>query len=189
MQQTKAMILAAVCFGVGSILGCLFSAQLQGEGSTALTDYLDSYLAMVGENGTVQAGWAGLCWATFRMPLLLTLLRFTVLGVLLIPLAMGVKGFLLSFAVSAFARSYAWKGLAAALLLFGIPEGVQVVVLFLLAVKSWVRAEGCGREVRKGEEQEGLRLYLVCWLVLGGSVLFQKLLAGWMLRGLEVILG
>lgn len=189
MQQTKAVILMAVCFGIGSALGCLFSAQLQGDGSAALMNYLDSYLAMAGESGTVQPGWMKLCWATFRMPLLLALLRFTVLGVLLIPLAMGAKGFLLSFAISAFARSYAWKGLGAALVLFGIPEGIQIVVIFLLAVKSWVGAEEQGREKRSKEGQEELlRLYLMCGAILAGSVLLQRLLAGWMLWGLRMLL-
>ncbi|MCD8147696.1 MAG: hypothetical protein LUD84_10570 [Clostridiales bacterium] len=189
MQPTRATLLTAGGFALGGLLGCLFSAFLQGEGSAALTAYLESYLSLAEAEGAAQPGWWAVVWQVLREALAVGLLRFTVLGVLLVPLVMGVKGFLLSFAISAFARCYCWRGLGAALLLFGGPECLQVTALFLLAVESWLGAERRGRELRTGEERSDLRVYVVCLLLLAGSAALQKLLAGPTVRGLALLLG
>lgn len=189
MQPTKAILLTAGGFALGGLLGCLFSACLQGEGVSALTAYLEHYLALAETGETAPPDWLAVGWQVLREALVVGLLRFTVLGVLLVPLVMGVKGFLLSFAISAFVRCYCWRGLGAALLLFGAPECLQVTALFLLAVESWLGAERRGREPRAGEESESLRVYLVCILLLAGSAALQKLLAGPTVRGLALLLG
>lgn len=187
MQQIRAALLLAGSFALGSVLGCLFSARLEGAGMEALERYLSGYLALM-QTDTAEPGWAGLVWPTFRMPLLVTVLRFTVLGVLLLPVVMGIRGFLLSFAISAFVRCYAWKGMGAALLLFGFPRTLEMLVLFVLAVRSWTCAQRRGRDVRREERQTGIGVELACYGLLLLLMLAELALAGPIAQGLSWLL-
>ena len=187
MRQARALICVAVCFGTGSVLGCLFSTFLDPDSAVALRSWLDSYLTVT-RSGGAKTGFLALLWPTLRLPLLLTLLQFTVLGVLLIPLAMGVRGFLLSFAVTGFVRSYAWNGLGAALVLFGVPSVIELSALFLLSVNSWLRSEALGRDSTASPSPGLFFIDLLCYAVLALSALLQSLLSGQISHALDLIL-
>jgi hypothetical protein len=156
----------------------LLSACLKEEGITTLTQWMNRYLSLM-EGEDLPANWLSLFWQVYRLPLLVVLLQFTALGDLLIPAVLGAKGFLFSFSVSAFVRCYQWKGMQTALLLFGLPESIQIVVLFLLAVESWTAAQRRIQEARQSKESStGYRLYFLCFLLLLIPVLLQGFLAG-----------
>lgn len=173
------MILTSVCCGIGVVLGCFFALWTQDTGTEALSRFMESYLTLESRDT-----WLGQVlnqgWSVLRLPLLVILLRFTVLGVLAIPLVVGAKGFLLSFAVSTFVKCYGLRGEAAALLLFGVSSSVELVIFLLLAVNSWViaRERGLGKE-RSGWKDRGVKECVVCVLLLCVDVGLQCVAAGW----------
>lgn len=179
MQRTKALILISICCGMGIILGCFFALWTQDIGTDALSRYIESYLTL-----EPRDEWLGQVvkqgWNVLRLPLMVILLRFTVLGVLVIPLVVGMKGFLLSFAVSAFVRCYGVRGEAAAMMLFGASSAVEVGILLLLAVDSWViaRERGAGKE-RNGRNDRSVKGCVICVFLLCMDVGMQCAAAGW----------
>lgn len=187
MQQTKALILTGGCCGLGILAGCLCTLWMGAKETAALRSFIDGYLSL--EVSGVAGRVVNELWAVFRLPLLVILLRFTVLGVLLIPCVLGAKGFLLSFAVSAFVKSYSWKGEAAAVLLFGLPSLVELTCLLVLAVDGWVLSHRRGGTVGTHEgagRRDGKRLVFWCVVVLTIDAVLQVFLnrpVSWVLHG------
>ena len=121
----------AVFFGLGALGGFLFSA-LNGD-SPELLDYLRQYFRSAGEGGGLEPSLVVVIWDLVRWPLAAFLLGLAPAGAVGVPLLMGVRGFLLSFAATTFARLFHLPGLAAALAAFGVTVLVVMPVLFAVA--------------------------------------------------------
>ena len=121
----------AICFGLGALGGFLFSA-LNGD-SPELLDYLRQYFRSAGEGGGLEPSLIAVVWDLLRWPLAAFLLGLVPAGAVGVPLLMGARGFLLTFAATTFARLFHLPGLAAALAAFGVTILVSVPVLFVVA--------------------------------------------------------
>ena len=121
----------AICFGLGALAGFLFSA-LSGD-SPELLEYLRQYFRSAGESGGLEPSLVSVVWDLIRWPLAVFLLGLTPAGVIGVPALMGVRGFLLAFAATTFARLFHLPGLAAALAAFGVTVLVAIPVLFAVA--------------------------------------------------------
>ena len=121
----------SVCFGLGALGGFLFSA-LSGD-SPELLDYLRQYFQSAGEGGGLEPSLGAVTWDLIRWPLAAFLLGLAQIGAVGVPVLMGARGFLLSFAATTFARLFHLPGLAAALAAFGVTVLVAVPVLFVVA--------------------------------------------------------
>lgn len=181
MQELKGLLLLGGLYLLGSLLGVAFAGALEAESLTAIRDYVERFC----DAANRPADWYALLWLTFRWSLLVLALRFTVLGAVLLPAVLCVKGFLLSFAISAFVRSFALRGAGAALLVFALPELAQTAILLMLALDSWRCA------VRNGEPLWApgeLRHCAFGLLVLTASALAQSAGEHWLARGLQQLL-
>lgn len=121
----------AVCFGLGALGGFLFSA-LSGD-SPELLDYLRLYFRSAGEGNALEPSLAAVVWDLLRWPLAAFLLGMIPIGVVGVPILMGARGFLLSFAATTFARLFYLPGLAAGMAAFGVTVLLAVPVLFAVA--------------------------------------------------------
>ena len=121
----------AICFGLGALGGFLFSA-LNGD-SPELLDYLQQYFRSAGEGGGLEPSLFAVIWDLLRWPLAAFLLGLAPIGVVGVPVLMGARGFLLSFAATTFARLFHLPGMAAALAAFGVTVLLAVPVLFVVA--------------------------------------------------------
>ena len=128
----------AICFGLGALGGFLFSA-LSGN-SPELQDYLQQYFLSAGKGDGLEPAMAAVVWDLIRWPLAAFLLGLAPVGVVGIPVLMGARGFLLSFAATTFARLFHMPGLAAALAAFGVTVLVAVPVLFAVAEDAFRQA-------------------------------------------------
>lgn len=124
----------AVCFSLGALGGFLFSAL--GVGSGELTDYLRGYFQSAGQGGA-EPSLAANVWDLIRWPLAAFLLGLVPLGVVGVPLLIGVRGFLLAFAAATFARLFHLPGVAVALTAFGMTLLIAVPVLFVVAADAF----------------------------------------------------
>ncbi len=132
------LILLGACFLAGTLAGFGFSC-LGGE-SAPLREYLLRCLTAAGEGNGFDPSLLSVIWEVFRWPLLVSLLGFTALGAVGIPVVLAVRGFLLSYAVTAFARLFGLEGMAAALAAFGVTALVAVPALFVAAYSAFQSA-------------------------------------------------
>lgn len=128
--ESRALYLLSGCFLVGSLLGCLLSVRAC-EGEEALLTYLKQYLTAAKAGVTDAPGVLTVLWDVFRYPLACMLLSFVPAGRWMIPSIMAVRGFFLSFAVSAFVRLFGSNGLLVAAGAF-LPSALVVIPCMIL---------------------------------------------------------
>lgn len=120
----------SACFLLGGILGAFFGGLMSQASAQELADYLNAYLTLARDGGISVEFWP-VAWEQFRLLLAVSLLGFTVLGVVGIPLLFGVRGFLFAFSVAGLCRVFGAAGLVPGLFLFGLPGFLWAPVLFL----------------------------------------------------------
>lgn len=130
----------SICFGVGALGGFFFSG-LTGE-NPALLDYLNRYFQMASQgNGVDPPLWSSV-WDLVRWPLAAFLLGSTAFGIVGVPILLGIRGFLLSFAAATFVRLFGLPGMAVSLAAFGVTALVAVPVLFAVAADAFRQSQG-----------------------------------------------
>lgn len=138
--SAAALLILSISFFLGGLAGCLLADQVGGDGSDALTRYLEGYLSIVYSGDAVRPEVLSLIWEIVRWPLLAVALSLTPLGLLGIPILFLVRGFLLSFTIASFFHVLGAWGLVLAFVVFGITGLICVPVLFILGVQSFLSA-------------------------------------------------
>lgn len=141
LERCSALLCLAACFAAGAVGGCFFAGALDEDAATSLFDYFGGYFASIESGLTLHFSLLSAVWEVLRWPLLTFVLGFTVLGVVGLPVAFCVRGFLLSYAVSVLVRLYGAAGLVAALAVFGFSDFFVLPALFTLGVDAF-RAAG-----------------------------------------------
>lgn len=125
----------AVCFSIG-VLGGFFFSGWSGD-DPELLDYLSRYFQAAGQgHGAEPSLWASV-WELARWPLAAFLLGSSALGAAGIPILLGARGFLLSYAAATLARLFGLPGAAASFTAFGITALVAVPVLFVVSADAF----------------------------------------------------
>jgi len=131
------VVLLALCFVIGSAVGCVVSELSSLEDEFSFPDAVDRNLA----------GFLSVFWSCAKYSLFAALLAGTVYGLFAIPLLCALRGYLLSCTVASFAAS----GRIFALLFIGLPALFTVPCLFLVGADAMlcsrrlfqVGASGC----------------------------------------------
>lgn len=134
-RETAVLLFMSMCFLVGSVIGCLMSGIISMQSGAVLLDYVQEYIAVFAR-ADVRPAFASVVLETIRFPFIALVLSFTALGVLGLPLLFAVRGFMLSFAISAFYRLFGAVGYAPALVLFGLSAVIWLPALFHLGVQG-----------------------------------------------------
>lgn len=129
------MILLALCFLGGVLLGQMMAGRVPAETGTELNDYLRHYVAAA-DHAPADALPSALA-LYLRYPLLAVLFGFASAGVVLLPCAALLFGLFLSFSVCCFTAAFGVEGVLLALAVFGLRCAVTLPVFFLLAVPAW----------------------------------------------------
>lgn len=129
-----------ICFALGALGGFFFSGW--GGDSLELLDYLRRYFQMAGQGSGIEPSLWSSIWDLARWPLAAFLLGSTALGVLGIPILLGMRGFLLSFSAATFARLFGLLGVAASFAAFGVTALVSVPVLFVVSADAFRQSLG-----------------------------------------------
>lgn len=135
-EQGVSLLALGSSFLLGGCVGCLTAALSSGEGAGILCEYLSDYLILAGQGGLPSELWPAL-WGQLKYLLAVMVLGFTVIGVLGIPLLMGIRGFFLAFSAACFVRVFGSAGAFPAFILFGLPALLWAPALFLAGVQSW----------------------------------------------------
>lgn len=129
------LAILGVCFLAGGLSGFFFSTL--GGDSSELMNYLGRYFQLAGQGSGVEPSLWSSVWELTRWPLAAFLLGSTALGALGLPVLLGIRGFLLSFATATLARLFGLPGVAASLAVFGVTVLVAVPVLFVVSVDAF----------------------------------------------------
>ena len=139
----------AGCFLLGGISGCLFGAFTVDAGAEEVSRYLHQFLALA---RTSEVFWTvpAVLWNHGRWLLCCGVFGLSAVGIAILPVLFGVRGFLLAFGVSCFVRTYGVMGLLPAVLLYGVPAMLWGPGFLLLGVIC-LRRSSCF--LRKGEHR------------------------------------
>lgn len=186
-RQLSRLLLLALFFFAGVLLGQVFSSRVPDATGGELTRYLTDFLKVEEPPPRAALSAAALY---FRYPLAAFLMGFASIGVLLLPLMSGAFGFFLSFSVCCFTAAFGADGVLLALAVFGLRCAVTLPCYFLLAVPALERSAalaclslGGGRRsgpVDYGRKWWG-RLAVVSGVLLAGMCA-DLMLAPWALR-------
>ncbi len=123
----------AVCFMLGSIIGCVLSNNTDTTSLTqAVTSYLDGF--SVGYNSFYLFFTNVL--NNLKFPIIIAIFSFTVFGVAVIPLCIGVRGYALAFSITSFLRVLGLSSFKIVLLTIGISSFFLLPCLVLLSVTA-----------------------------------------------------
>lgn len=189
------MLLLALFFLGGAILGQVLAGRVPGETGLELRQYLEDYVRLGGEVSPGAAVSAAAVY--FRYPLLAFLLGFASIGVVLLPVSAAAFGFFLSFAVCCFTAAFGPDGVLLALAALGLRCVVTMPCFFLLASSSCGTAAGLaavsfgsGRRTAPACGRVDWRRFGACSLALAAGVCGELTLTPALLRlALERVLG
>lgn len=189
------MLLLALFFLGGAILGQVLAGRVPGETGPELRQYLEDYVRLGGEVSPGAAVSAAAVY--FRYPLLAFLLGFASIGVVLLPVSAAAFGFFLSFAVCCFTAAFGPDGVLLALAALGLRCVVTMPCFFLLASSSCGTAAGLaavsfgsGRRTAPACGRVDWRRFGACSLALAAGVCGELTLTPALLRlALERVLG
>ena len=189
------MLLLALFFLCGAILGQVLAGRVPGETGLELRQYLEDYVRLGGEVSPGAAVSAAAVY--FRYPLLAFLLGFASIGVVLLPVSAAAFGFFLSFAVCCFTAAFGPDGVLLALAALGLRCVVTMPCFFLLASSSCGTAAGLaavsfgsGRRTAPACGRVDWRRFGACSLALAAGVCGELTLTPALLRlALERVLG
>ena len=172
------LILCGALFLCGCVAGT-FSSSFVSD-STTLTQYFSEYLSLAQDGSFIDPSFFSVLVNTFRYPLLVFTLSFSMLGILGIPILSVVRGYTLAFSVAVMVRLYGGDGVLLALSMFAIGTLITVPCFMILAAQSF-RASGLlTLTVVKPSLRAGLSPYngkfFLCCLICFGLLAIAALL-------------
>lgn len=111
-------------------------------------------------------------WNILRLPLILSFLGFTPLGTVLIPLAVGVKGYTFSYTVGAIIKVYGVSGIWIALSIFGLQALVLFPALILLSAQNLSTATAQAKLLFKGKNSIATSIFTKRHFLISGLCFF-----------------
>lgn len=162
--SSAALIVMAVVFFFGGLAGCTLVNRVDGNGEAALSSYLEGYLSIAASGEVVRPEFITLIWKTIRWPLFAIVLGLTPIGLFGVPILFLMRAFLLSFSIASFFHVLGTHGLLFGFLVFGISGLLQIPVLFILGIQSFLNAGAItGRLIGEGRRNSfNVHSFLIC---------------------------
>lgn len=182
------LILCGALFLCGCVAGT-FSSTFVSDGTT-LTKFFSEYLTLSQDGTFVDPSFFSVLVNTFRYPLLVFALSFSMLGLLGIPILSVVRGYTLAFSIAVMVRLYGGDGVLLALSMFAIGTLITVPCFLVLAAQSF-RASGLltltvvKPGLRAGMSPYNVKFFLcalICFGLLAIAALLDTYLAVHMVR-------
>lgn len=133
-RPRRLSVILSCGFLIGSILGATWAAGLDSVQTEQLRSYISEYLSVAEQTG-VAVAFGSVFWNHFRWYLCLFFFGLSACCVLCLPVMLGLRGFLLTFAVGCFLRVFGGTGIVPVLVLFGLPSVLWLPAMWI-AVSS-----------------------------------------------------
>lgn len=185
------LLLLGGCFILGSLIGTLLVARFWSGGEASVSAYLSEWALGLEETHRQPFDWLTELFHHLRFPVAVLLFGFVPIGVGAIPILFCVRGVLISFTASAFLKLYAWRGMAATLLLYGPAELLGLFLQFVVGVHALrmaqERAFSTGG-IRKRKQSPSLQPGLALGIGVLGVSLLQSALTPWTMQLISQLL-
>ena len=135
-RQHRGGIVLGCCFLLGCLLGILFSTDLSSETAGEISEYLSDYFHLM-ECGKLSKSPLRTLWSHGKWVALCAAAGFSVPGILLLPVLICFRGFLLSFAISCFVCLFGRAGVVPSVIFFGIPAFLWMPALYVTACAAF----------------------------------------------------
>lgn len=183
-------ILVLFCFLFGMILGQIFAGKTSESMFLEIRQYLIRVLQIEFKSRLTLESTLSLLWSYFRYPLLLILLGSSTIGAFLLPVALIVFSFFMSFSVCCFYAALGVDGLLFAAVTIGLRCFATIICLFIISLNllndsTWFACDAFGRGHRAALPQFGrivsLKYIGMIFLVLFFCVCFDLFCSPWIL--------
>ena len=182
------LILCGALFLCGIVAGT-FSSSFVGDGAE-LTRYFSEYLTLTQDGAFIDPSFFSVLADTFKYPLLVFALGFSVPGIIGIPILSAMRGYTLAFSVSVMVRLYGGDGVLLALSVFAVGTILTVPCFLILAAQSFRSACLLTLTVIRPNLRAGLSPYnvkyficcLTCFGFLAVAAVFDTYLTVHMVR-------
>ncbi|MGM9522278.1 MAG: hypothetical protein ACI3VB_07365 [Oscillospiraceae bacterium] len=130
-----ALIICSVFFAVGSIIGVFFASSNSGSYADLLNSYVSNIASL---EDSVLPGVAGTFLWLSKYTIFAFICGFSILGIAIIPAVFMLRGFVLSFTLAVFFRTFGSDGVLLALLISGICALISVPCFFTVSVQAFL---------------------------------------------------
>jgi len=137
--------LCLIFFACGILIGTIFAGNLDAAEIFALQSSMSGYIAQIADGSHRSPTFFSVFWSLGQYHLLVLFLGFSLLGTFGLPVLSGIRGFYLSFSISAFIQAFGVEGWPAAFSLFGISALITVPCFFLLASQAFAASADLGK--------------------------------------------
>lgn len=131
------ILLLAVCFLLGALIGYVYSGVCDEAARTALSDYLRDYCQLSKEN-TMDISLLRCIALYFGYVTAVFLFGFSSLGIFLIPVLASTFGFSLMYTISCFVHTFARAGILPAAALLVIRLIFTMPCFFWIGSEAWI---------------------------------------------------
>ncbi|MCC8182856.1 MAG: hypothetical protein LIO45_07815 [Clostridiales bacterium] len=173
---------AWLLLSAGFLIGAVAGHIAAGLGLEQLTPVLEQWVEASIQQREEQK-LVSLFWQAAKPVGLALILSYSALGVVGLPVLMGIRGFLTACTVSAFVRIWGYQGLAAGAVWVCGSDGILLAALLAVSVPgwtvSWALASG-QRKNRKEFRQTQIQCAGVCLVGLALTVAYGYLVWYWL---------
>lgn len=176
------LILCGALFLCGCVAGT-FSSGFVRDG-LALTQYFSEYLSLEQGGSFIDPSFFSVLADTFKYPLAVFALGFSMLGIIGIPIIAGVKGYILAFSVSVMVRLYGGDGVLLALSLFAVGTLISIPCFLIMCAQAFRASCLLTYMVMKPGTRGSISIYnikyfiscLICFGLLTAAAIFDTYL-------------
>lgn len=170
-QSGYPQLVLGICFCLGITFGLAFAVLGMSNSGLQrhLTDYLESIARSEVSLPLISVVWNCFCW-----PMLFFLLAYIPLGIVLIPVAILVRGFLLAYAITCVGLSLGSEGVFISIIVFSIPSLFVVPIIFLIGCESIRVIHTTSHTDIPHRHAHRIELLLLSFCVLFIAVILQK---------------
>lgn len=170
------VLIVAGCFLTGGILGCLVGTYAGDGGGGELEQYLREFIALADAS---EVSWSipAVVWNRGRWLVCCALFGMSAVGMGILPLLFGMRGFLLTFGISCFLQVFGGLGFLPAILLYGVPAILWAPSFLMLGIFFLRRSLSLFRKTAEVAPAEGRgeidRGLLAAGVLFAGCVAFE----------------
>lgn len=143
-------ILSAILL-CGVVAGCITASYIGGDSGKTLSDYMTRYVTSIGSEAGAISLLPGTAWNIYKYPIFAFVFGFTVLGIVLIPATVALRGFFLAFSIGTMIRLFGYQGMVLALAIFGIQTLIGIPCLLVISAQGFAAARSFARMMSGGK--------------------------------------
>jgi len=120
----------------GIIAGGIANSYLSADSGQALGKYISEFISSHSLDADPKRPFLDAIINSFKYPIVIFLLGYTVFGFASIPIIVFLKGFFISFSATAIMRTLGYQGIALALSMYGIQAFFSIPCILIIATQA-----------------------------------------------------